>query len=259
MGGEQGDWGRSMARTRSRFFVAVAAFSMVGASVAGVGAAGATAGAATAPLATTAGAYQASFPAESSTSPLAITAGPEGANAGTFAFSTFGDYGTWIVANKVITMLVTASSSGHVGDVLIGKVTLIGIGPGAYSRLGIGASAWSATRSAKPQVVASGAVATPSVAAGVYAVQFPDVGLYDTLTVTNDTVSTKEGTFTFTILGDTGHWVTMGKRIALGITTGPDAGVTLSGALNATGISTALKPGLYDIQGSGVFHWYATH
>lgn len=237
---------------------------MVGASVAGIGAVSATAGAAVTPLVATAGSYQASFPAEASTSPLVITAGPEGANAGTFAFSTFGDYGTWVVANKMITMLVTVSSSGHGGNVLIGKVTSTGISPGAYSRLGIGQSAWSATRSAKPQAAASGVVAKPSArpgiqAAGVYTAQFPDVALHDTLTVTNDTVSTKEGTFTFTILGDTGHWVLMGSRIALGITSGPDAGVTLAGALNLTGISSAAAPGLYDIQGSGVFHWYATH
>ncbi len=253
-----------MARTRSRFFVAVAAFSMVGASVAGLGSVSATAGAAVTPLLATAGSYQASFPAEASTSPLVITAGPEGANAGTFAFSALGDYGTWVVANKMITMLVTVSNSGHGGDVLIGKVTSTGISPGAYSRLGIGQSAWSATRSAKPQVAASVAVAEPSVrlgvkASGVYTAQFPDVALHDTLTVTNDTVSTKEGTFTFTVLGDSGHWVQMGKRIALGITSGPDAGVTLAGALNLTGISSATAPGLYDIPGTNVFHWYATH
>ena len=230
----------------------------------GAGIAAAPAGAAAAPLATTAGVYQASFPAESSTSPLVLTAGPEGANAGTFVFSAYGDYGNWVVANKVITMVVAASSAGHAGDVLIGKVTATGITPGAYSRFGVGTSAWSATRSAKPQAGVSAAAAKPSVrlaskTAGVYTAQFSDIGRYDTLTIVNDAVSTKEGTFTFAILGDSGYWVQMGTRIALGITAGPDAGVTLAGALDATGISSAAKPGLYDMPGSGIFHWYATH
>jgi hypothetical protein len=50
----------------------------------------------------------------------------------------------------------------------------------------------------------------------------------------------------------------MGKHVALGVSVGPDAGVTMVGTRTPTGISSAAKPGLYDQPSTGLFEWYAT-
>jgi hypothetical protein len=257
-----------MERSSARFVGAVACLAAAAASIAGVGPAAATPGARQQVAAPSVdispvGTYTAALPAEKKTSALTISVGPESPSAGTFAFTTLGDYGNWVVSANTITMLVTASSAAHLGNVLVATVAAGGL-KGVYSRLGTKPAKWSATRTAKSQAlgaVAGSTAAEPAAtppAAGVYTVQFPDAALHDTLTITNDTSSAKQGTFTFTNLGDSGTWVVLGKHLALGITAGGDAGVTLAGALNAVGISTLRKPGLYDRPTLGVYRWYAT-
>jgi hypothetical protein len=86
---------------------------------------------------------------------------------------------------------------------------------------------------------------------------FPGLTLTDTLVVEHDRHSVLSGRLNFVTLQDTGNWVQMGKHIALGVSTGPDAGVTMVGTRTPSGISSAEDPGVYVQPGSGVFQWYA--
>ena len=76
--------------------------------------------------------------------------------------------------------------------------------------------------------------------------------------LTNDHFSTRSGHFSLVALADTGNWVQMGKHVALGISVGDDAGVTMIGTRTPSGFDGAGSPGKYLQPTSGVFDWYAT-
>jgi len=254
-----------MCGQRLRRSVATALIAVAGAGFSGFAGATAASAAALRPAASSiAGSYQASFPGEASASALVVTLSATSTVSGTFAFTDYGDFGNWIASGTYVSFMVASSASGHDGRVLLGRMTSTGISPGAYSLAGVASGAWTAVRDVPPPAIASltstarpeGAV--PAKVAGSYAVTFPDVPNADTLVLTNAVGSTKQGTFAFTTLGDSGHWVTMGKRIAMGVSTGPEAGITFIATLNLTGIGTVTKPGLYVNPILGTFHWYAT-
>jgi hypothetical protein len=260
-------------RGNSTRFVAFAAIAAIGGTMTGVGAAAGSARATSSgrgaavvvPQIAVAGSYQASFPAEGLTSVLVITARTGVKNAGTFQLTDFGDYGNWVLSGKSIGFVVASSAVGHAGRVLLGTATATGISPGAYGVAGTGLQTWSATRSTAQSTSAAPLaartrrpLALPAKAPGIYTAQFPDVGQFDTLTVKKDTASAKEGTFTLSTLADSGQWVQLGKQIALGISSGEDAGVVMLGTLSTTGISAQDRPGLYAFPTSPTYHWYAT-
>jgi hypothetical protein len=96
----------------------------------------------------------------------------------------------------------------------------------------------------------------PTGLSGTYTTFFPGLTLTDTLVLEHDRHSLLSGRLNFVTLQDTGNWVQMGKHIALGVSTGPDAGVTMVGTRTPSGISSAEDPGVYVQPGSGVFQWY---
>jgi hypothetical protein len=214
-----------------------------------------------------AGTYDASVPAARMNSRLVITVGPEGPNAGTFEFTDIGDYGNWITQSHTIAMMIVSSESGHAGIVLIGHVTTSGI-TGWVGVPRYGQITWSATREdAPPSAAARVASATKALAAqqppgnasGTYDAQFPQGPTFsDTLVLNHDRYSTRSGNFTLVALADTGNWVQMGKHVALGISQGVDAGVTMLGLRTTTGFNSATAPGRYLQPTSGIYDWYAT-
>ena len=264
-----------MSRKISRLFVALAAVSVAGATALGSSAASATsprlAGhrAAVVPAVrhfSAAGSYEATVPDAHMSSHLVITAGATTPNAGTFAFTDVGDYGDWVFQGRTIAMQIASSVSGHEGIVLIGRVTHEGI-TGWLGVPSYGQITWSATRdaassAARARVARSAARLAaeqpPGNAAGTYTAVFPTVPLSDTLTLTHDRLSTRSGSLVFVDLQDTGNWVQMGKHIALGVSTGQDAGVTMIATRTATGLDSAESPGIYVQPSSGVYPWYGT-
>ena len=185
------------------------------------------------------GTYEASFPIAGLTSQLVITAGATSKRVGTFEFVAFGDFGDWVISGHTIAMQVASSTMGHEGFVLIGHVTDAGI-VGKFDVPGWDQFNWTATRDGAPSAI------------------FPGLTLTDTLNLGHDLLSNLSGSLTFVNLADTGNWVQMGKHIALGVSVGPDAGVTMVGTRSPTGISSAAAPGLYDQPSTGLFQWYAT-
>jgi hypothetical protein len=251
-----------MERDILRRAVAVAIATIVGAGTLVVGAGPAVAGTRKA-----AGRYTATFPDTSQTSKLVITNAAGSTTSGTFAFTDFGDYGTWVAQGTTVGLSVSVSNSGHTNAVLIGKLTLDGIGPAAIGQPGVGVHAWSATRISAASASTSTAATTTSAtlrrtrrfaAAGtVYHAVFNGTE-QDTLTVTKDSASKSEGTFTVTIAADAGTWLKLGKKIVLGTMSGDSAGTVLIGTQTTTGISSATAPGVYYQSSSGTHPWYAT-
>jgi hypothetical protein len=209
-----------------------------------------------------AGTYTATFPSTGTSSALLITNASGSTTSGTFKLVDFGDYGTWVAQGTTLAFEISTSNSGHLGAVLIGKLTAAGIGSGQIGQPGVGAHPWSATRvtggpgapatttqHATSRVAAKGSTTYHAVFNGV---------LSDTLAVSKDAASKVEGPFALTTLADTGAWVKVGKKIAFGVTNGEDAGIVLVGTQNTSGISTAAAPGAYYQQGQPVHPWYAT-
>lgn len=259
---------------RSRLLVMLAAVAVGGAGVFGASAASAASGrlaerhthAVAHPAVVAEGTYEASFPIAGLTSQLVINAGATSTSVGTFEFVAFGDFGDWVISGRTIAMQVASSTMGHEGFVLIGHVTNAGI-VGKFGVPGWGQFDWNATRDGAPAasraaLAAEVAAATPAVPltglSGSYTAIFPGLTLTDTLNLGHDLFSTLSGSLTFVNLGDTGNWVQMGKHIALGVSVGPDAGVTMVGTRTPTGISSAAAPGFYDQPSTGLFEWYAT-
>jgi hypothetical protein len=220
------------------------------------------------PAALAEGTYVASIPIASLTSRLVITAGATSKRVGTFEFVDFGDYGDWVIAGRTIALQVASSVMGHEGFVMIGHVSKAGI-VGKFSVPGWGPFDWNATRdgataagrAALAAEIAAAAAPSPAGSllglSGSYTAFFPGLTLTDTLNLVPDAFSTQSGSLTFVDLVDTGNWVQMGKHVALGVSVGPDAGVTMLGTRTATGISSAAHPGVYDQPSTGLFQWYA--
>jgi hypothetical protein len=216
-----------------------------------------------------AGSYEATVPAARINSHLVITQGPEAANSGTFEFTDIGDYGNWITQGHSIAMMIASSEQGHAGVVLVGHVTPHGIA-GWVDIPGWGQITWSATRdgstaSAAKRVasernqLAAQEQQPPGNASGTYGVQFPQGPTFsDTLVLSHDRFSSRSGRFSLVNLADTGNWVQMGKHVALGISSGEDAGVVMIGTRTTSGFNGAGTPGHYFQPTSGVFDWYAT-
>jgi hypothetical protein len=209
-----------------------------------------------------AGTYTATFPSTSTSSTLVITNASGSTTSGNFVFSAFGDYGTWVAQGTTLALSVSTSSAGHAGAVLIAKVTASGIGSGQMGMPGAGEHPWSATRvSGAPAARANAGVRPATRLAnptpGTYTAAF-NGEFSDTLTMSKDAAAKTEGTFTLSSLGDSGTWAKLGKKIALGVMNGPDAGTLLVGTQSATAIGTSTAPGVYYDPGNGVHSWYAT-
>jgi hypothetical protein len=259
-------------KRRSRRFAAGPAIAMIVVGMIGAPPASASAprpsrlalGAAISSVVVT-GTYEATLEGRS-TSELVITrdAGVS-RKEGTFSLTDFGDSGNWVISGHIVALLVTSATAGE-GTIMIGTVTDTGITPGVWAIPGSGAFAWSAIRTvgavdstssrlmSKPRTSLA-----PSAAAGSYTATFVESGNTLDLTLTNDVISRKEGTFAFSTLPDDGNWVVMGKHLAMGVTSGSiDAGIVFLGKINATGISSLTKPGSYGLPFIGVHPWYAT-
>src|SRR6185312_8871003 len=104
--------------------------------------------------------------------------------------------------------LVSASSVGHEGSVLIAKLTATGLDPGEFDMPGVDEQPWSASR-----------VATGTAHPLVYDAVF-DGTVDDTLTLVHDQGTRRAGIFGLTNLQDLGVWAKLGKKIVLGITNG---------------------------------------
>jgi hypothetical protein len=216
-----------------------------------------------------AGTYDASVPAAHMDSQLVITEGPEAPNSGTFVFTDIGDYGNWIMQGRTISMMIVSSEQDHAGIVLIGHVTHDGIN-GWVGVPRFGQITWEATRNDAPSGAATRVASAmktlaaadqqpPGTAPGTYDVQFPQGPTFsDTLVLTPERYSSRAGQFSLVNLADTGNWVQMGRHLAIGISQGADAGVTMIGTRTASGFDSAEKPGKYFAPTSGIFDWYAT-
>lgn len=230
--------------------------------VVGLGAGLVNAVPATAAPRSAAGRYTATFPATATTSSLVVTAATGSTTSGTFEFTSFGDFGTWVAQGRTVAFLVAASSVGHEGSVLIAHLAPAGLTPGRFDEPGAVEQAWSATRVADTAVRVS-SVATPHVAVRpqaahpfVYDAVF-DGTVDDTLTTVHSDGTQRSGIFGLSNLHDLGVWTKLGKKIVLGITFGDDAGIVLIGTQTKTTIGTPDAPGAYYQQDTGVHPWYA--
>jgi len=211
-----------------------------------------------------AGTYTATFPDTATTSTLVITNATASTTSGSFEFTDFGDFGTWLAQGTTVAFQVAASSSGHDGAVLLAKLKTTGLDPGAISVPGNDAQPWSATRVATTGAHAVTAATATTASARpqasqpfVYAAVF-DGTVQDTLTVLRYGGTTKAGIFGLSNLHDLGTWVKLGKKIALGITNGDDAGILLLGTQTKSTIGTPAAPAAYYEQSTGIHPWYAT-
>lgn len=210
-----------------------------------------------------AGTYTAAFPDTATSSPLVITNATDSTTSGTFEFTDFGDFGTWVAQGTTVAFLVSASSLGHEGSVLIAKLTPTALDPGEFGEPGVAEQPWSAVRTdtsaartsapSSADAIASAAAAQPAVYDAVF-----DGTVDDTLTLVHDDGTRKAGIFGLTNLQDLGVWAKLGKKIVLGVTNGDDAGIVLLGTQTSTAISTPDTPGAYYQASSGVHPWYAT-
>jgi hypothetical protein len=251
---------RSMARRAGRLALAIILGSTIVVVDAGAGSAGTR---------HAAGTYTATFPDTATSSALVITNADGSTKSGTFEFVDFGDFGTWVAQGATVAFLVSASSVGHEGSVLIAKLSSTGLDPGEFDSPGVAEQPWSATRVAAasastsasadasraplPSSVASTAAVRPWVYDAVF-----DGTVDDTLTLVHNDGTTQAGIFGLTNLQDLGVWAKLGKKIVLGITSGADAGIVLVGTQTKTAIGTPDAPGAYYQQSTGVHPWYAT-
>lgn len=209
-----------------------------------------------------AGTYTASFP-ESTGSTLVVTNATGSTTSGTFEFTDFGDFGTWVAQGKTVAFLVSASSVGHEGSVLIAKLSATGLAPGELGAPGETEQPWSATRveSVAPSAssaASANAIARAAAPKGVYYDAVFDGTVDDTLTTVHYQGTPTSGIFGLTNLQDLGVWAKLGKQIVLGITYGEDAGIVLLGTQSPTAISSVGAPGVYYQESTGVHPWYAT-
>lgn len=232
------------------------------AAIIGIGTALVTAGPAVAAKRVAAGTYTATFPATATTLTLAITNATGSTKSGSWAMSN-NDAGVWVLQGTTVAFEVSWSEVGHADELLIGKLTATGIGPGALLVPGQAPQTWSATRTAAaaPSAVAhvataAGAPKHAATAIGGYTAQLP--GFTDTLTLAKVKGAKKAGTFAFTNLGDSGNWLMLGKKIVMSVAHGDDEGILLLGTTTATSISTAAAPGVYYQFAHGTYPWYAT-
>jgi hypothetical protein len=210
-----------------------------------------------------AGTYTATFPDTATGSTLVVTNATGSTTSGTFEFTDFGDFGTWVVQGTTMAFLVSASSAGHQGAVLITKLTTAGLDPGEISVPGSDEQPWSAVRvsSDTARAATSPSEATPaslqSPHPSSWAAVF-DGNVDDTLTLLRYQGSTMAGVFFLTNLQDYGVWAKLGKKLVLGVTNGEDAGIVLLGTQAKTTIGTPDAPGTYYEGSTGVHPWYAT-
>jgi hypothetical protein len=210
-----------------------------------------------------AGTYTATFPDSSAASTLVVTNATGSTSSGTFELTEFGDFGTWVAQGNTVAFLVSASSAGHEGSVLIAKLSATGLAPGELGPPGEAEQPWSATRvesvaTPAPSGAATNGIARAAAAKPVHYDAVFDGSVDDTLTTVHYQGTPKAGIFALTNLQDLGVWAKLGKQIVLGITNGEDAGIVLLGTQSPSAISTMGAPGVYYQESTGVHPWYAT-
>ncbi|HEX4490568.1 MAG TPA: DUF1565 domain-containing protein [Acidimicrobiia bacterium] len=178
---------------------------------------------------------------------------------GTFQLTDLQDSGTWLEAGTTIVLLVTASpEQSRVDRLLIGTVTATDIS-GTYTS-GIAPASWSATRAAAAHTNARLHPAAPPAAAranGSYLFTLAG-GATGSLVLDHEQFTAKDGTATVSIGGGgSGPWIADGKRFAMAMIAGSDAGTLYVGSLEPDGISEGIKPGAYAVLGTGVGRWTA--
>jgi len=213
-----------------------------------------------------AGTYAATFPDTATTSPLVVTNATGSTMSGSFEFTDFGDFGTWVAQGTTVAFLVAASSAGHQGSVLIAKLKATGLDPGEISVPGSNEQPWSAVRTGSTDARHADATNAPTTSTSarpqarpplVYDAVF-DGTVDDTLTLARYQGTSKAGIFGLSNLHDLGTWAKLGKKIVLGITNGEDAGIVMLGTTTPTTIGTPDAPAVYYQQSSGIHPWYAT-
>jgi hypothetical protein len=210
-----------------------------------------------------------------SVTPDAMTINSAGTWSQTLGNGGATDSGGWVTQATSVALVVSSSNGGDQGCVFLGKVGAAGInknkptskrGPDncngvAGSWYATPASTSDATRAASPRSGMADATrrARPSVvsAAGSYNL-FLGTGSTGTLTINSG------DTFSSSVGGDTGYWVSQGKSVALVVTAGTFSNCELLGTVKAKGINgpdtkkNHNAAGPVGCAGGAMTDWYAT-